>query len=187
MANIHHLSVGYVSPKYHLVFDKLFETVFSTGNDALLDYSDCDLYFYDDEFITNDPLVYHLPPLDEVWLSEPEHCACCSELEEFHHITEDGKQFKWIDKTPVEPSDPLPHLIEQSDVIVKLQTTHLQSLFQMEEMMMQDDVSIVPINAPEGSPPNIPYVEEDDAPVASDSASVADSHNPVEPDPECLC
>ncbi len=28
------------------------------------------------KFTTDDPLVYHLPPLDEVWLSEPEHCDC---------------------------------------------------------------------------------------------------------------
>ncbi len=35
-------------------------------------------------------------------------------------------------------------------------------------------------------PTNIPYVELDDAPVASDSASVADPYNPDEPDPEHL-
>ncbi len=39
-------------------------------------------------------------------------------------------------------------------------------------MMMR----IVPLNAPEGAPlPNIPFVESNDAPVASDDASVADS------------
>ncbi len=35
-ANVCHLSMGYVSPQYHLVFDDLIETVFSTGNEALL-------------------------------------------------------------------------------------------------------------------------------------------------------
>ncbi len=50
-----------------------------------------------------------------------------------------------------------------------------------------DDYSIIPINAPEVSTPNIPFVEFDDAPVASDCASVADSCNPDEPDPEDLC
>ncbi len=42
------------------------------------------------------------------------------------------------------------------------------------------------INAPEGAPPNIPFVESDDSPVASDCASVADFHNSDVPDPEHL-
>ena len=47
----------------------------------------------------------------------------------------------------------------------------------------EDDVSIVPINAPdEGAPPNIPFVESDDAPVSSDAASVADFYSFNEPD-----
>ncbi len=42
----------------------------------------------------------------------------------------------------------------------------------------EDDESIVPLYAPdEGEPPNIPFVESDDAPVASDAASVADSYS----------
>ncbi len=72
-----------------MIFDNLFETLFITGNDALLDDicnhlfdSDCDFYIYDNEIISDDPLVYHPPPLDEVWLSEPERQACCQELEE---------------------------------------------------------------------------------------------------------
>ncbi len=98
VANVCHLSMGYVSPQFHLVFDDLFETVFITGNDALLDDicnhlfdSDRNFYLYDDEITYNDPLVYHPPPLDEVWLSEPEHWACSCELEECHHVAEDNK------------------------------------------------------------------------------------------------
>ena len=35
---VRHLAMGYVSPQYHVVFDDLFETVFSSGaNDALVD------------------------------------------------------------------------------------------------------------------------------------------------------
>ena len=71
-------------------------TVFSTGNDALLDDicnrlfdSDCDFYFYDDEITSNDSLVYHPPPLDEVWLSEPERRARHRELEERRRVAED--------------------------------------------------------------------------------------------------
>ncbi len=36
VVNVPHLSTGYVSPQYHLVFDDLFETVFSTGNNTLI-------------------------------------------------------------------------------------------------------------------------------------------------------
>ncbi len=87
VVNIHHLSTGYVSPQYHLVFDNLFEMIFSTGNDALLDDicnhlfdSNCNFYLYDDEITSDDPLVYHPPPLDDIWLSEPERWARCREL-----------------------------------------------------------------------------------------------------------
>ncbi len=137
VANICHLSVGYVPPQYHLVFDDLFETVFSTSNEALLDDicnhlfdSDRDFYLYEDEITSNDPLVYNPPPLDEVWLSETECWACHLELEECCHIAEDCEQVKWIDKTPADPSHSLTNLIEQSDSKVKLQPVHLQSLFQ---------------------------------------------------------
>ncbi len=70
--------------------------MFSTGNDALLDDicnhlfdSNCNFYFYDDEITSNDPLVYHPPPLDVVWLSEPERRAHCHELEEHCFFAED--------------------------------------------------------------------------------------------------
>ncbi len=76
VTNVHHLSTGYV---LSFVFDDLFETVFSTGNDYLLvdicnhlfDFH-CNVYFYNDEFISDDHLVYYPPSLDEVWLSELE-------------------------------------------------------------------------------------------------------------------
>ncbi len=73
MANVYHLSTGYMSSQYHLVFHDLFETVFNIGNDSLLFYIcncffDYDCEFYDDEFMSDDPLVYHPP--DE---SNPEH------------------------------------------------------------------------------------------------------------------
>ncbi len=96
MAIVHHLSTGYSSPQYHLVFDDLFETVFSTGNDALLEDichclfdSDHDSYFYDNELISDDLLVYHLFHLDEVGLSEPDHYACRHNLEECCCLVED--------------------------------------------------------------------------------------------------
>ncbi len=76
---------------------------------------------------------------------------------------------------------------------MKLQTIHLQSLFQRQELLLlnpqpdEDNESIIPINAPEGSLPNKLYFDWDDACIASDNASVAESYNPDEPDFEHFC
>ncbi len=75
VANIWHLKMGYVSPQYHVVFDDLFKTVFSSGADDALVNSICEnLYgtsceiYATDEYDAHDNLVYKPPPLDEVWL-----------------------------------------------------------------------------------------------------------------------
>ncbi len=131
-------------------------------------------------YICGDPLVYHPPPLVEVWLSEPEHRACHCELEECHYIAEDCEQFQWIDKTPDDPCDSLLNFIEQSDI--DSETSVCPSPVFVPEggnvtaQPYADDESIVPINAPEGAPSNIPFIESDYAPVTSDDASVADSY-----------
>ncbi len=70
------MKTGFVGPQYHVVFDDLFETVFSSGaGDALVDSSICEnLYgtsceiYATDEYDAHDNLVYKPPPLDEVWL-----------------------------------------------------------------------------------------------------------------------
>ena len=80
VANVWHLKTGYVSPQYHVVFDNLFETVFSSGaNNALIDSicknlygTSCEVYATD-EYDAHDNLVYKPPPLDEVWL-DAEDC-----------------------------------------------------------------------------------------------------------------
>jgi hypothetical protein len=80
VANIQHLKTGYVSPQYHVVFDDLFETVFSSGaRDALVDSirknlygTSCEIYATD-EYDAQDNLVYKPPPLDEVWLDAEGH------------------------------------------------------------------------------------------------------------------
>ncbi len=77
VANVHHLSTGYVSPQFHVVFDDLFETVVRNGdNDAVIN-SICDGLFernrelcVEDEFDADGMLVYKPPPLHEVWLDE---------------------------------------------------------------------------------------------------------------------
>ena len=45
VANVQHLTTGFVSPQYHVVFDDLFQTVISSGyDDALMD-TICDNLF----------------------------------------------------------------------------------------------------------------------------------------------
>ncbi len=77
VANVRHLSTGYVSHQFHFVFDDLFETVVRNGdNDAIIN-SICDGLFernqelyVKDKFDANGMLVYKPPPLHEVWLDE---------------------------------------------------------------------------------------------------------------------
>ncbi len=74
------MKTGYVSPQYHVVFDDLFKTVFSSGaNDALVDSicknlhgTSCEIYATD-EYDAHDNFVYKPPPLDEVWLDAEGH------------------------------------------------------------------------------------------------------------------
>ncbi len=75
VANIRHLKTGFVSSQYHVVFDDLLKTVFSSGADDALVNSICkNLYgtscktYATNEYDPHDNLVYKPPPLDEVWL-----------------------------------------------------------------------------------------------------------------------
>ncbi|KAL7465925.1 hypothetical protein ACHAXS_006230 [Conticribra weissflogii] len=79
IANVRHLRTGFVSPQYHCVFDDLFQTVYSSGKDDGVVDSICNLLwennrerYAEDEYDSDGVLVYQPPPLDEVWLSEPE-------------------------------------------------------------------------------------------------------------------
>ncbi|KAL7474381.1 hypothetical protein ACHAW6_000356 [Cyclotella cf. meneghiniana] len=92
VALVRNLQTGYVSPQYHVVFDDKFETVFSNGktSDELdkicnkLFVNSCE-YYAEEEYDEDGVLIYKLPPLDEVWLSELEHCDCHAELEKQRH------------------------------------------------------------------------------------------------------
>ena len=87
MANTRHLKTGYVSPQYHVVYDDLFQTVFSAGpNTDLVDAmceelfnTSCEVYATD-KYDAEDNLVYHPPPLDEVWLDDEGRCQSRDEL-----------------------------------------------------------------------------------------------------------
>jgi hypothetical protein len=77
VANVWHLSTGYVFPQFHVVFDDLFKTVIRNGdNDAVINSicdglfnRNCELYV-EDEFDNDGLLVYKPPPLHDVWLDE---------------------------------------------------------------------------------------------------------------------
>ncbi len=73
VAMVIHLGTGYLSPQYHVVFDDLFETVFSSGSNNVLVDSICEnLYgticeiYANDEYDANKNLFYRSPTLDEV-------------------------------------------------------------------------------------------------------------------------
>ncbi len=141
--------------------------------------------------ISDDPLNHHLPPLDEVLLSELEHCACCHDLKDHCRLSEDHECVNWIEKTPDEPSEPLPKLIEQSDS--NSETSNCSPQVFVPEggngaaKSNEDDDSIIPIFVPKWSLFNIHFIDFDDTSIVSDNSSVADFHNPDEPDPDHLC
>jgi hypothetical protein len=78
VANVRHLTTGYISPQFHVVFDDLFETVNCIGVDDRVIKSICNgLFQHNQEFYAEDELdeavniIYRgPPPLHEVWLDE---------------------------------------------------------------------------------------------------------------------
>ena len=85
---IRNLHTGFVSPQYHVVFDDKFDTIFCDGKstaelDAICDelFTSSWDYYAEEEYDENGLLIYKPPPLDEVWLSEPERRDRKSELQ----------------------------------------------------------------------------------------------------------
>ena len=76
MQNLH---TGFIGPQYHIVSDGKFEAVFSgSTSDEELDEI-CQRLFdrnrencVEEEFDNNGVLIHEPPPLDNVWLPEPE-------------------------------------------------------------------------------------------------------------------
>jgi hypothetical protein len=77
VANVWHLTTGYISPLFRVVFDDLFETVNCIGVDDRVVKSICngliqrnqELYA-EDELNEAGNIIYRPPPLHEVWLDE---------------------------------------------------------------------------------------------------------------------
>ena len=77
VANVRHLSTNFISPKFHVVFDCLFETVNRTGDDdTVIKSISQDLFqpnrelYAGEELDKASNLIYQPPPLHEVWLDE---------------------------------------------------------------------------------------------------------------------
>ncbi len=77
VANVRHLTTGYISPQFHVVFDDLFEAVNCIGVDDRDVESICNgLFQRNQELYAEDKLdeagniIYRPPPLHEVWLDE---------------------------------------------------------------------------------------------------------------------
>ncbi len=104
-ANVRNLTTGYILPQFHLVFDDLFETVYGSGGDNdiyddiynQLFETDRDWYV-EEEFDVDGELIYSPPPLDDVWLSEPERRNKKERLACQRERTAQRKQAKWVDK-----------------------------------------------------------------------------------------
>jgi hypothetical protein len=85
VANVRHLTTGYISPQFHVVFDNLFETVNRTGVDEQAVESICNGLFQrnrelyaEDELDEVGNLIYQPPPLHEVWTGfDPSWSSLC--------------------------------------------------------------------------------------------------------------
>ena len=112
VAKVRHLSTGFVSPQYHVVFDDKFETVFSSGVDDGVVDAICDRLFESNKDIYVEPefnfdgeLVYSPPPLDEIWLTEPERRERIDKLRDQRIRNEDIQRVR-AQTTPATPSSP---------------------------------------------------------------------------------
>jgi len=81
VANVQHLTTGYISPQFHVIFDDLFERVNCIGVDDRVVESTCNgLIQRNRELYAEDKLneagniIYQPLPLHEVWLDEAGHC-----------------------------------------------------------------------------------------------------------------
>jgi len=80
VTNAWHLTTGYISPQFHVVFDDMFDTVNCIGVDDRVIESICNgLFQHNQELYAEDELdeagyiIYRPPPLHEVWRDEAGH------------------------------------------------------------------------------------------------------------------
>jgi transposase InsO family protein len=83
VATVCHLTTGFVSPQFHVVFDDHFHTVYGDGEGNLITDAICNLLwendrerYSEDKYGSDGSLIYTPPPLDKVWLDEEGLCKC---------------------------------------------------------------------------------------------------------------
>ena len=120
---VRNLETGHVSPQYHIVFDDKFETVFGssledTEVDAILGglFEDNRDIYVEPEYDDDGNLVYNPPPLDEVWLTEPERRERKERLRAQRIRNEELQRFRAQQTpTPTSPPSRQPSLTPISD------------------------------------------------------------------------
>ncbi|KAL7465136.1 hypothetical protein ACHAXS_005462, partial [Conticribra weissflogii] len=125
-ANVWNLSTGFISPQFHLVFDDKFKTVVGTAqNDDVVDEICNRLFetnrdwYVEDEYDDDGELIYSAPPLDEVWLTEPEQRQRKEDLARQRDRRAQRERQRRVDKVPVtndDPNNPPPALLPRNVV-----------------------------------------------------------------------
>ncbi len=181
--NIRHLKTGYVSPQYHVVYNNLFQTVFSAGpNTYLVDAmceelfnTSCEVYATD-EYDAEDNLVYRPPPLDEVWLDD-EGCRqsrdelCCQQSCNDAQVRSRDRAARERASAPTTKAGPTPAaaiprgdgaVISDSDddSLVESGFSESEGDVGNNNAYEDDDDSLSPpVNVPEGATPAAPNID----------------------------
>ena len=112
VANVCHLKTGYISPQYHVVFDNMFQTVFSLGdNNVAIDAISTDLWdsshnWYAKHEYKDGQMVYKQPPLNEVWIDETACCNCKYKLAQYRRRREEREWINLVYVPDILPADP---------------------------------------------------------------------------------
>jgi hypothetical protein len=87
VATVCHLTTGFVSPQFYVVFDDHFHTVYGGGKGKLITDAICNLLwendwelYAEDKYGPDGSLIYTTPPFDKVWLDEEGLCKRCERL-----------------------------------------------------------------------------------------------------------
>ena len=99
VALVRNLHTGHVSPQYHVVFDDKVRTIFNSGKTNEEMDKICDELFVsgracyiEEEYDKHGVLVYEPPPLDDVWLSQPEKRDKLKALDRQRRINKRGSR-----------------------------------------------------------------------------------------------
>jgi hypothetical protein len=139
VATVCHLTTGFVSPQFHVVFDDHFHTVYGDGEGNLITDAICDLLwennwelYAQDKYGPDGSLIYTPPSLDEVWLDEEGLCKHREQLLDqrrwFEHQTCIKKQ-----GVPIPQTDDVQDLLHIIQLFLRI---HLLAIMMTTLMML---------------------------------------------------